>query len=55
MAVKVDARIKEEYDPTKYIANLKEKLGECGKTMQKMVKFMKDKGIYDEYTEKNGM
>jgi hypothetical protein len=55
MAVKVDARIKEEYDPTKYIANLKEKLGECGKTMQKMVKFMKDKGIYDEYTEKNGV
>jgi len=52
MAVKVDARIKEEYDPTKYIAVLKGKLGECGKTMTKMVAHMKAKGVYDEYEQK---
>lgn len=55
MAVKVDARIKEEYDPAKYIINLKEKLSECGRTMQKLVKFMKEKGVYEEYTTAYGV
>lgn len=55
MAVKVDARIKEEYDPTKYIQLLKGKLGDCGKTMQKMVKWMKDKNVWDGYVEAHGM
>jgi hypothetical protein len=51
MAVKVDARIKEIYDPTKYIQLLKGKLGDCSKTMNRLVKYMKDKGIYDGYVQ----
>eukprot|EP00667_Euglena_gracilis_P003449 EG_transcript_3458 len=55
MAVKVDARIREVYDPTKYIALLKEKIAECSRTMQRMVKFMKDRGIFDAYTKAYGV
>jgi len=54
MAVKVDARIKEIYDPTKYIQLLKEKLAECSKTMNKIVKYMKEKGKYDGYVQMFG-
>jgi len=51
MAVKVDARIKEIYDPTKYIQLLKGKIGDCSKTMNRLVKYMKDTKIYDGYVQ----
>uniref|UniRef100_A0A7S4G9T4 Uncharacterized protein n=1 Tax=Eutreptiella gymnastica TaxID=73025 RepID=A0A7S4G9T4_9EUGL len=49
MAVKVDARVKEEYDPLKYIAVLRERLAKCGRTMASMVRFLKEKHFWNEY------
>eukprot|EP01010_Urceolus_cornutus_P003059 NODE_410_length_1691_cov_264.929354_g325_i0.p1 GENE.NODE_410_length_1691_cov_264.929354_g325_i0~~NODE_410_length_1691_cov_264.929354_g325_i0.p1 ORF type:complete len:513 (+),score=147.15 NODE_410_length_1691_cov_264.929354_g325_i0:135-1541(+) len=54
MAVKVDARIKEEYDPTRYIANMKEKLSKAEKYLMKLVKYLKALGHYDRFVKEYG-
>ena len=44
MAVKVDARIKEEYDPKRYMQNLKERLAKATACIKKLVQFIQRMG-----------
>eukprot|EP00996_Jenningsia_fusiforme_P001714 NODE_257_length_2584_cov_22.956213_g235_i0.p1 GENE.NODE_257_length_2584_cov_22.956213_g235_i0~~NODE_257_length_2584_cov_22.956213_g235_i0.p1 ORF type:complete len:718 (-),score=167.08 NODE_257_length_2584_cov_22.956213_g235_i0:329-2482(-) len=54
MSVKVDARVKEEYDPTRYIQNLKDKLSDANSHLGKVSKFLKSHQMYDKFKEKYG-
>eukprot|EP01004_Peranema_trichophorum_P002643 NODE_1686_length_1847_cov_36.113689_g1359_i1.p1 GENE.NODE_1686_length_1847_cov_36.113689_g1359_i1~~NODE_1686_length_1847_cov_36.113689_g1359_i1.p1 ORF type:complete len:501 (-),score=137.68 NODE_1686_length_1847_cov_36.113689_g1359_i1:95-1597(-) len=55
MSVKVDARIREEFDPAKYILTLKDKLSEAQKTISQLGKALKAiPGAYEKYVEKFG-
>eukprot|EP00906_Rhabdomonas_costata_P035300 RCo049604 len=54
MAVKVSAKIKEEYDPARYIQNLKDKVNDAQEMIRNLVRWLKAGGNWAAYVVKYG-